>query len=80
MNVLKIKQMQTGGLRKGLKLKVDKKTVRKRYKCMAFLRKQGYNARGKKVLLKEGTPTPEEHKCLAFLMEQGYCIMCGEIS
>ena len=52
MNVLKIKQMG----KRGLKLRVDKKTVRKRYKCMAFLRKQGYNARGRKVLLKEGTP------------------------
>ena len=72
--------MQTGGLRKGLKHKVDKKTVRKKYKCMAFLRKQGYNAGGRKVLLKDGTPTPKEHKCLAFLMEQGYCIMYGEIS
>lgn len=76
MNVLKIKQMG----KRGLKLRVDKKTRNKRYTAMAYLRRHGYAAKGRDVLLKEGSPSPEEHKRLAFLMEQGYCIMYGEIS
>lgn len=70
MNVLKIKQMG----KRGLKLRVDKKTRNKRYTAMAYLRKHGYAAKGRDVLLKEGSPSPK------VLMEQGYCISHGEIS
>lgn len=59
--------MQTGGLRKGLKLKVDKKTVRKRYKCMAFLRKQGYNARGEESIVERRNPHPGRTQVSRFL-------------
>ena len=64
MNVLKIKQMG----KRGLKLRVDKKTRNKRYTAMAYLRRHGY------------APSPKEHEYLVFLMEQGYCISHGEIS
>lgn len=52
MNVLKIKQMG----KRGLKLRVDKKTRNKRYTAMAYLRRHGYAAKGRDVLLKEGSP------------------------
>lgn len=76
MNVLKIKQMG----KRGLKLRVDKKTRNKMYTAMAYLRRHGYVAKGRDVLLKEGSPSPKEHEYLVFLMEQGYCISHGEIS
>lgn len=47
---------------------------------MAYLRRHGYVAKGRDVLLKEGSPSPKEHEYLVFLMEQGYCISHGEIS
>lgn len=76
MNVLKIKQMG----KRGLKLRVDKKTRNKRYTAMEYLKSHGYAAKGKDVLLKEGSPSPKEREYLVFLMEQGYCILHGEIS
>lgn len=66
--------------KRGLKLRVNKKTRNKRYTAMSYLRRHGYAARGRDVLLKEGSPTPKEHEYLVFLMEQGYCIFHGEIS
>jgi hypothetical protein len=54
--------------KRGLKLRVDKKTRNKRYTAMAYLRRHGY------------APSPKEHEYLVFLMEQGYCISHGEIS
>ena len=76
MNVLKIKQMG----KRGLKLRIDKKARNKRYTAMACLMRHGYVAKGRDVLLKEGSPSPKEHEYLVFLMNQGYCISHGEIS
>lgn len=47
---------------------------------MAYLRRHGYVAKGRDMLLKEGSPSPKEHEYLVFLMNQGYCISHGEIS
>lgn len=60
MNVLKIKQMG----KRGLKLRVDKKTRNKRYTAMAYLRRHGYAAKGRDVLLKEGSPSPKNTSTL----------------
>lgn len=63
--------------KRGLRLRVDKKTRNKRYTAMAYLRRHGYVAKGRDVLLKEGSPSPKEHEYLVFLMEQGYSYRTG---
>lgn len=62
MNVLKIKQMG----KRGLKLRVDKKTRNKRYTAMAYLRRHGYVAKGRDVLLKEGFLPPRKNTSILY--------------